>query len=125
MAETQTVRSQWPDALRLCFGVRERVARTPYAIAGFVLMAVKYLAEAGLLYQFTGELLTPWEFVNPLVGERTRLIQLGPPWLGWTLFVWTLPFVWVAFSIERAPRPMPDFPRGLDSRSLCRLSMWQ
>ncbi len=100
MAETQTVRSQWPDAFRLCFGVRERVARTPYAIAGLVLMAVKYLAEAGLLYQFTGELLTPWEFVNPLLGERTRLIQLGPPWLGWTLFVWTLPFVWVAFSMS-------------------------
>jgi hypothetical protein len=100
MEQSQALGRILPDSFWLCSGIRERVGRTPYAIAGFALMAIKYLAEAGVLYQFAGELLTPWEFVNPLMGERTRLIQAGPDWLGWALFVWTLPFVWVAFSMS-------------------------
>jgi hypothetical protein len=71
-----------------------------YAASGFGLMAVKYAVEAVLIYYFAAGWLTPFEFLNPLLGERTRLVQAGPEWLGWALFVWTLPFVWIAFSMS-------------------------
>jgi uncharacterized membrane protein YhaH (DUF805 family) len=93
----------WMTARRLlqvCFGVRLPVNRLVYGVTGFGLMAVKYIVEAGLIYYFTCDWLTPFEFVNPLLSERTRLAQAGPEWLGWVLFMWTLPFVWIAFSMS-------------------------
>jgi hypothetical protein len=88
------------NVLRVWFGVRLPVDRRIYALTGFGLTILKYAIEAALIYYFTAELLTPFEFLNPLLGERTRLVQAGPEWLGWGLFAWTLPFVWIAFSMS-------------------------
>jgi uncharacterized membrane protein YhaH (DUF805 family) len=88
------------DFLRVMFGVRLPVDRQVYAVSGFGLMILKYAAETGLIYYFTRDVLTPFEFLNPLRGERTRMLAAGPEWLGWALFVWTLPFVWIAFSMS-------------------------
>jgi uncharacterized membrane protein YhaH (DUF805 family) len=84
--------------LRLWFLLDRDVGPGDYAITGFVLMAIKYAIEAGLIYTVTGNSFSPTDFLNPLLSVRRELIG-DAEWLGWFLFFWTLPFVWVAFSM--------------------------
>ncbi|HUG18396.1 MAG TPA: SRPBCC family protein [Planctomycetaceae bacterium] len=82
------------------FGVRAEVTRGMYLASGLGLMLFKYAVEAGLLYYFTQNLLTPWYFFNPVFGVRIELLQPAPEWVAWTMFWWTLPFVWIALSMS-------------------------
>ena len=71
-----------------------------YAVSGFSLMLLKYGVEAAVIWKFTSSFLTPWHFLNPLITVRNELLQPGPEWLGACLFVWTLPFLWIATSMS-------------------------
>src|SRR3954447_1996465 len=88
------------EAIANWFGLSRRVTRTQYATAGLVLMAVKYLGELWLLRTFTGGVLTPLEFLNPLLAAREAMLAPAPSWLPWLLYLWTLPFLWVAVSMS-------------------------
>jgi uncharacterized membrane protein YhaH (DUF805 family) len=93
----------WPAMLfpqRLWFGMSQRVDRLRYAASGFFLMLVKYGVEALVVWTYTAHFFTPWDFLNPLLSERVRLLQPAPDWLGWAMFVWTLPFLWIAISMS-------------------------
>jgi hypothetical protein len=87
--------------LLLWFGLSRDVGRTAYAATGFGLMAVKYAVEAGLIYFYTGKFFAPWNFINPLLSMREQFLRPpAPDWLGWTLFVWSIPFLWIAVSMS-------------------------
>jgi Polyketide cyclase / dehydrase and lipid transport len=89
-----------PPLLRIWFGVRDEVSRGVYAGSGFGLMLLKYAVEAFVIFNYSRHLLLPWEFLNPLLRQRAAMLQAGPEWLGWGLFAWNLPFVWIAFSMS-------------------------
>lgn len=85
---------------QLLLGVSKPVTRLEYAISGIVLMALKYAVEATLIAVFVAKVYWPWDFVNPLVSSRTEILAGGPAWLGWFIFVWSLPFLWVALTMS-------------------------
>ena len=85
------------SALRL----EEPLRRGPYAAIGFGLMAVKYLAEAGLVWAFTDRFYQPLDFLNPLLGVREKYFQPpAPDWLGWTIVIWSIPFLCIATTMS-------------------------
>jgi uncharacterized membrane protein YhaH (DUF805 family) len=88
------------DLARLWFGVSLPITRTVYAASGFALMALKYGAEAAAIRVVTGETFWPWDFLNPTLGARTQFLRGAPEWLGWAMFLWTLPFLWIAVSMS-------------------------
>lgn len=86
--------------IRLWFGVSEPVGQAAYAFSGFGLMLFKYGAETLLIWLHTGAVFMPWEFLNPLLSMRTQMLQSAPHWVAWSLFVWSLPFLWIAISMS-------------------------
>jgi uncharacterized membrane protein YhaH (DUF805 family) len=90
--------------LRLWFGVRLPVPPAAYAASGLTLALLKYAVEGAAIWHFTGKTFWPWDFLNPLFTMRMDLLQGAPEWLGWAMFVWSLPFLWIAatMSVRRA-----------------------
>jgi hypothetical protein len=91
---------RWPYVLRLWFGVTEPVGRRAYALSGLALATCKYAGEALVIWLFTNSFFAPWHFLNPVLSLRTQMLQPAPEWLAWGLFVWTLPFLWIAISMS-------------------------
>jgi uncharacterized membrane protein YhaH (DUF805 family) len=88
------------QVLRLWFGVTQRVGQKPYALSGFGLMLFKYAVEAAICESATGQLITPLDFLNPSISGRRALVGGPHEWLGWLIFVWSLPFLWIAVSMS-------------------------
>jgi len=88
---------QW---IRTCFGLAAPVDRITYAVTGVVLAVVKYAVEATVIRSVTGRQLSPVEFVSPSFVTRSRLLEGAPEWLAWGLFVWSIPFIWLALSMS-------------------------
>jgi len=86
--------------LRLWFGVTQRVDRKSYTLTGFGLMLVKYAVEAVICQSATGQLFTPLDFLNPHTSGRRALLGVGHEWIGWFMFLWSLPFLWIAVSMS-------------------------
>ena len=86
--------------LRLWFGLRDGVSRSDYLVSGLCLAAVKYLVELAVIQAVTGTWLTPLDMINPSLTARQRLLEDAPAWLGWALFAWNLPFIWIALSMS-------------------------
>lgn len=82
------------------FGLSRRVTRGDYLAAGLLLMTLKYVGEVVTFWAFTGMVLTPFDFLNPLLGAREAMLAPAPRWLPWLLYLWTLPFLWVAVSMS-------------------------
>ncbi len=91
--------SLW-QILSVWFGLARRVGRVDYLTAGLLLTAIKYVGEATLFWTVAGRLLTPVAFAIPLLGVRESMLSPAPPWVLWLLYVWTLPFLWVAVSMS-------------------------
>lgn len=85
---------------RVWFGLHDEVPRGVYAVSGFLLMLFKYCVEALAVYHWADHVLTPWEFLTPLLNDRAAILELAPEWLGWAMLAWTLPFIWIAFSMS-------------------------
>ena len=81
-------------------GVSHPVTRTIYALSGGGLMLFKYGVEALVIFLLADAILTPIDFLNPLLTLRTQLLSTGPEWLPWAIYIWSLPFAWVAFSMS-------------------------
>jgi uncharacterized membrane protein YhaH (DUF805 family) len=84
----------------LWFGVSRPVGQVAYAVTGVLLMLLKYFVEAQLILHYAGQFFAPWHFLNPLLSTRMELTRGGPDWLPWAVFVWTLPFLWIAVSMS-------------------------
>jgi len=82
------------------FGVSQRVGPAAYAGSGLLLMILKYGVEALIFWQFASTIFTPWDFINPLLASRESLVRPAPEWLAWVLYLWTLPFLWIAVSMS-------------------------
>jgi len=99
----QPALSLW-GVLELWFGVSRRVTPRAYAISGVSLALLKYAVEAFAIWVYTSSFFTPLQFINPSWTIREPLLRPAPLWLAWALFLWTLPFLWIAvtMSIRRA-----------------------
>ncbi|MBI3862851.1 MAG: SRPBCC family protein [Planctomycetia bacterium] len=87
--------------LNLWFGFSLDVTSLAYAASGLGLMALKYGVEAGAIYSYTGRFFSPLDFLNPLLSMRQEFFKPpAPDWLAWSLFCWTLPFLWIAVSMS-------------------------
>ena len=89
-----------PSILRVWFGVNAEVTRGFYAASGLSLMTLKYCVETVATFYAAGHWLTPWEFLTPLLNNRVDILTPAPGWVGWAMLAWTLPFVWIAFSMS-------------------------
>jgi len=87
------------DWLALPFSSR-RVERLPYVVIGVTLALFKYGIEVAVFRALAGKWLTPLQFISPSFGARAQLLENAPEWLGWALFVWSMPFVWIALSMS-------------------------
>lgn len=100
--------------LRLLFGFEAPVNQRAYALAGFSLMAFKYLVDSTVIWFATGKPWWPLDYLSPLAktrlerfGDEHDLLQLG-------LVIWTLPFMWVGLSmtirraVDAAAPPLPS-----------------
>ncbi|MCA9187791.1 MAG: SRPBCC family protein [Pirellulaceae bacterium] len=63
-------------------------------------MTLKYIVEFLVIWWQGNEFFTPVQFLNPLLSSRTELLHAAPPWVGWALFLWSLPFLWIAVSMS-------------------------
>jgi uncharacterized membrane protein YhaH (DUF805 family) len=90
----------WHEVFAHWFGLARGVGRRDYVVAGLVLAVVKYAVEVSVFWAVTNQILTPLEFINPLLAAREKMFSPAPPWLPWLLYLWTLPFLWVAVSMS-------------------------
>lgn len=88
------------NALGIWLGVSQRVGPSVYAASGLFLALLKYGMESLLFWYFTSTIFTPWDFANPLLTARESLLRPAPEWLAWALYLWTLPFLWIAVSMS-------------------------
>ena len=95
---------------RFWFGIADRVRPAPYAVSGLSLGLFKYAAEALLIWIYSSKIFWPWDFINPTINARVQLLRSLPEWIPWTIFIWTLPFMWIAVTIS-VPR-MADAGRS-------------
>ena len=92
----------WPARSWLgnLFGFKATVNQHHYVSFGVGLMLIKYGVEASVIAILSGQLYTPFDFVNPLVSSRERFTAHSPLWLGMGWVLWTLPFLWIAISMS-------------------------
>lgn len=93
------------DRLAGAFRLDEPLGRRAYAEVGCLLMALKYMVEAAVIWLVTDRFYHPLDFLNPLLAARSTYFDPpAPPWLGWALVVWSLPFLCIAttMSVRRA-----------------------
>ena len=90
--------------VKFWFGISDRVRPLPYAASGLGLGLFKYGVEALVMWKFSSTVFWPWDFINPMFSVRSQIFRAGPEWLPWMMFLWTLPFMWVAvtMSVRRA-----------------------
>ncbi len=86
--------------LRLLFGLRLTVERRTYALAGCVLMALKYALDAGAVYLATGGTFTPLDYLNPVLSMRAQATGPMPMAVQVAMVLWTLPFMWIGVSMS-------------------------
>lgn len=67
-------------------------------------MALKYSADALLVYLTMHVFWSPFSYLNPLYSLRTQSFHTGPTWLFATMTLFALPFMWVGvtMSVRRA-----------------------
>lgn len=96
LSMVQTLR----HAVSNCFGLNGTLDRRSYLIWGFGLALLKYAVEATVIGGFTGVFYSPTDFLTPLLSSREKFSENAPFWLGMTLVLWTVPFVWIAVSMS-------------------------
>ncbi len=85
--------------LRLWFGLTQPVRRRTYLTSGAALMVLKYGIDAALIAAFAGRFWTPLDYLTPLWSVRQEVLREAPGWLGPSLVLAALPFLWVGVSM--------------------------
>ncbi len=98
------------DWLLLWFVPRDPVSRRAYLLSGLGLAAFKVAVETVVTWWLTGRSLTLAGVVSPSFAVREAAMQGAPKWFGWALFLWSVPFIWIALSmsVRRAASPVVD-----------------
>lgn len=87
------------DLVSLWFVPRDPVSRRAYLLSGLGLAAFKLVVESIATWQLTGRWLTPAGMISPSFAVREATMQGTPEWFGWALFLWSVPFIWIALSM--------------------------
>jgi uncharacterized membrane protein YhaH (DUF805 family) len=90
--------------LQLLFGLRLRVTRKTYVVAGFSLMLTKYALDSGVVFVTTGELYSPLRFLSPVMSlrlpESGRHLVSGSADIALiAMAVYALAFMWIGVSM--------------------------
>lgn len=85
--------------LRFWFTLDDRVPRGVYLRHGFALAFVKYLGDAAIVWGFTGDVWTPFDYLRTLSFSLTSMFAGGPPWVLFALSAWALPFIWIGTTM--------------------------
>lgn len=88
--------------LKLWFGLAEPVSRRAYAVSGVALFAFKFAVDSWIVHAATGQMWTPWSYLNPSWNLRMAPLQSGAdPALSlfFVLGLWSVPFMWIGFSM--------------------------
>ncbi|MFN8705949.1 MAG: DUF805 domain-containing protein, partial [Planctomyces sp.] len=83
-----------------CVQLNGSVGRQQYLLTGLGLSLLKYAVEASVISGMTGRFYTPLDYLTPLLSSRARFTEGAPEWLGMTLVLWTIPFVWIAVAMS-------------------------
>jgi uncharacterized membrane protein YhaH (DUF805 family) len=86
--------------LRFWFGISDRVRPIPYAASGLSLGLFKYGVEALVIWAYSSSIFWPWDFLNPTFAIRNQMLRGAPEWVPWMMFLWTLPFMWIAVTMS-------------------------
>ena len=85
---------------RFWFGISDRVRPAPYAASGLSLGLFKYGVEALVIWAYSSSIFWPWDFLNPSFAIRSQMLHSAPEWVPWMMFLWTLPFMWIAVTMS-------------------------
>jgi uncharacterized membrane protein YhaH (DUF805 family) len=79
-----------------------KLNRKTYFGTGVALMLLKYFVDVGILYLYTGEILSPLSYLSPTYSSKEVFFEL-PPIMIILLGIWTMFFIWIGvhFSIRR------------------------
>jgi uncharacterized membrane protein YhaH (DUF805 family) len=83
-----------------CVQLNGSVGRQQYLLTGLGLSLLKYAVEASVISGMTGRFYTPLDYLTPLLSSRARFTEGAPEWLGMSLVLWTIPFVWIAVAMS-------------------------
>jgi len=86
--------------LRLWFTFEEGVGRREYVVSGLALAVVKYVGDAALVGAFAGRMWTPVDYLTTVHSAFSTRFAGGPRWLALALAAWSLPFMWIGFSMS-------------------------
>ncbi|MCZ6597254.1 MAG: hypothetical protein O7B99_06435 [Planctomycetota bacterium] len=85
--------------MRLLFGLKEPVDRRTYALVGFVLMALKYVVDALVVWIVAEVFWTPLDYLSPIFVLRQEKLGAVSPAFQLVMASWTLPFLWIGVSM--------------------------
>ncbi|MFN2567347.1 MAG: SRPBCC family protein [Gemmatimonadaceae bacterium] len=86
--------------LRLWFTFEERVGRREYVVSGLALALIKYAGDALLVWAVAGQVWTPVDYLTTVHSVLSSRFAGSPRWLGPALAAWSLPFMWIGFSMS-------------------------
>ncbi len=83
-----------------CFTLSGMVSQGMYFRWGLGLSVLKYAVEAAVIGRWTGRFYSPYDFLSPLLSHRASYLDGAPTWMGMSLVLWTLPFMWIAVAMS-------------------------
>jgi uncharacterized membrane protein YhaH (DUF805 family) len=86
--------------LRLWFTFESRVDRRTYLLSGLALGVLKYAGDVLIVWQATGRIWQPLDYLSPVSTLLSTRLKLAPAELLPVLALWSLPFLWVGISMS-------------------------
>ena len=86
--------------LRLWFTFESGVGRREYLLSGLALAVVKYAGDAFMVWNATGRLWRPIDYLSPVNTLLQSKLAMAPAELLPLLAAWSLPFLWVGISMS-------------------------
>ena len=97
MTEAVRVARRW---LGLWLTFEAPVGRRAYLLSGLLLAALKYPVDVLLVWQASGRLWTPLDYVRPMTLGDSKAYLGAEPLMLVLVGLWTLPFLWIAVSMS-------------------------
>ena len=86
--------------LALLFGLKKKVSRRAYLVAGFLLATLKFSVDTAIVYFATGKMWSPLGYIIPSMVLRQEAVGAGPQGMHLLLVACAMPFLWVGLSMS-------------------------
>jgi uncharacterized membrane protein YhaH (DUF805 family) len=86
--------------LRLWFTFESGVGRREYLLSGLALAVLKYAGDAFMVWNATGRLWRPIDYLSPVNTLLQSKLVMAPAELLPVLAAWSLPFLWIGISMS-------------------------